>query len=342
MKKTVIFRSPYAVVVQETPLPRPAADELLLKTELSAVSAGSEMLVYGGHFPPGKRVDPIIEGLEGKFKYPLAYGYSTVGRVVDVGPRADRQWLGRRVFAFHPHASHFVAVPRALVPIPQGIDFQDALFLANMESAVNFVMDGRPLIGERVAVFGQGVVGLLTTALLSRYPLAELVTVDRHALRRTASRDMGAHRCLAPREVCAAVFPGPKGISTHSVHDGADLVFELSGNPDALNSAIDFAGFGARVIIGSWYGTRAAEIQLGLTFHRSRIRLISSQVSTLAPRFSGRWDKQRRMHVAWEAIARVRPARLISHRFSLREVSQAYEMIARHPERCLQVVFEYD
>ncbi len=75
---------------------------------------------------------------------------------------------------------------------------QTAVFLPNMETTVNLLLDGQPLLGERIVVFRQGIVGLLTTALLARFPLAQLVTVDRYPLRRQASLDLGAQVSLDP------------------------------------------------------------------------------------------------------------------------------------------------
>jgi threonine dehydrogenase-like Zn-dependent dehydrogenase len=122
---------------------------------------------------------------------------------------------------------------------------------------------------------------------------------------------------------------------------GADLTYELSGNPLALDQAIAVTGFNGRVVIGSWYGQKHADLNLGGRFHRSRIRLISSQVSTIAPEWSGRWTKSRRLHVAWEMLQHVRPAHLITHRFPLAQASQAYALLDQHPEEAIQVLFTY-
>ncbi|MCB0057282.1 MAG: zinc-binding dehydrogenase, partial [Caldilineaceae bacterium] len=130
--------------------------------------------------------------------------------------------------------------------------------------------------------------GLLTTALLARFPLAELVAVDPLPQRRALALDLGAHRALAPDDL-----DDPASY---------DLVYEVSGAPAALNTALALAGYAGRVVIGSWYGAKQAPIDLGGAFHRSRIRLLSSQVSTLDPRWLGRWDKARRLDVAWAML----------------------------------------
>jgi 2-desacetyl-2-hydroxyethyl bacteriochlorophyllide A dehydrogenase len=312
------------------------AGQLLVATELSAISPGTEMLVYRGLWPQNLAVDETIGSLAGEFGYPMKYGYAALGTVVAGAPA----WLDRRVFSFHPHESLFQASPEELIPVPEDISFEDAAFLPNMETALNFCLDGAPQCGEQVVVFGQGVVGLLTTSLLSQFPLAALVSVDPLPLRRRMSLELGAFASLDP--------DGPDGLSLVKVHlqagrdyAAADLAYELSGRPAVLNAAIECTGFNGRVVIGSWYGQKKAELDLGGKFHRSRIRLIASQVSSLAPELSGRWTKERRFAWAWEMIRRVRPARLITQRIPFRDAPQAYRILDETPGEAIQIVLDY-
>lgn len=329
----LLFTAPYQVAVAREPLPEPGPAEVRVAVHCSAISPGTELLIYRGEFPPDLAVDDTLSALSGAFAYPLRYGYAAAGQVEAVGEGVPPGWAGRRVFAFQPHASHFLAHPDELLPIPDDLPYDEAVFLPNMETAINFVMDGAPLIGERVAVFGQGIVGLLTAALLARFPLAGLATLDRYPLRRQASLDLGVQASLDPSEAglpgrLATLFPG-----------GADLVYELSGAPAALDAAIAAAGYAGRVVIGSWYGQKRAALDLGGRFHRSRIRLISSQVSSLAPELSGRWDKARRFAVAWEMLRQVRPARWITQRLPLEEAQAAYNLLDQDPGSAIQVIF---
>jgi 2-desacetyl-2-hydroxyethyl bacteriochlorophyllide A dehydrogenase len=335
-RQSLLFCAPRQIEVTEAPLEPPGPGEVLVETLVSAISPGTEMLVYRGEFPADMAVDASIEALGGEFRYPLKYGYSAVGRVIEIGEGVDAAWQDRLVFAFQPHESHFTAPVHALVPVPEGIAVEDAVLLPNMETAVNFLLDGQPLIGEQVVVFGQGIVGLLTTTLLAVFPLGCLITVDPYAARRDVSQALGATFSIDPvlpavQEQLAMMLGGK----------GADLAFELSGSPQALDQAIAITGFNGRVIIGSWYGQKRADLNLGGAFHRSRIRLISSQVSTLTPELSGRWTKARRLDVAWEMIRQVRPARLITHRFGVDEAAEAYALIDQHPEQTIQVVLTY-
>ena len=334
-RSVLYFTAPGQVSVVQTPLDPPAPGEVQVRTLFSAISPGTETMIYRGRFPKDLEVDANLPALSGRFTYPFCYGYASVGQVVASGEAVNPNWDGRPVFAFQPHASYFNADIRQLLAIPADLAPEEAIFLANMETAVNLIMDGQPLIGERALVCGQGIVGLLTTALLARYPLACLVSLEHYDLRRRASESLGVQACLDPG---APDFL--KQIEDY-LPDGADLSYELSGTSEALDQIIALTGFSGRVMIGSWYGDQRTSLNLGGAFHRKRLRLVSSQVSTIAPQFSGRWSKARRFEVAWEMIRHVRPARFITHKLPFDQAQQAYRLLDRHPEETIQVVFTY-
>lgn len=337
MKRAALFfTAPCRVEVREEPLPDPGPDQVMVQTLLSAISPGTETMIYRGQFPAEMAVDATISALAGKFEYPFKYGYSAAGRVIACGAAVPRAWEGRLVFAFNPHESHFLADVQSLLPLPPEMSAETAVFLPNMETALNFVMDAAPLIGEKAAVFGQGIVGLLTTALLARFPLARLVSLDRYAARRQASLAMGASASLDP------VLPDSLEQARLALAGEADLCLELSGQPAALDQAIALTGFAGRILIGSWYGQKRAALNLGDRFHRSRIRLISSQVSSLAPELSGRWTKGRRFEVAWEMLRQVRPEQFITQRFPLAQATRAYALLDQAPQDAIQIVLSYD
>jgi 2-desacetyl-2-hydroxyethyl bacteriochlorophyllide A dehydrogenase len=336
----VSFPMPGAAVVHEEPLAAPGPGQVLVETRLSAISSGTEMLVYRGQVPRDMAVDETIAALGGAFRYPIKYGYAAVGRVVERGPGVGPEWLDREVFAFNPHETHFTADVGGLQIVPADIGPEAAVFLPNVETAVSLVMDGQPLIGEQVAVLGQGVVGLLTTMLLAGLPLAALVALDRYPARRTWARELGATVALDPGEG-DAVDEALRVLTGRRAYSGADLVYELSGNPAALDTAIALAGYNGRIVVGSWYGSKSATVDLGGRFHRDHLSLISTQVSRLAPEWSGRWTKARRLDVAWQMLRRHRPERLISHRFPVTQAAEAYALLDRRPAEALQVVLTY-
>ena len=330
------FTAPGRLELREEPLPSPGPGQVLVKTELSAISAGTEMLVYRGQFP--RDLPDPNDALSADLHYPLCYGYAAVGRIAALGEGTPAEWQDRRVFAFGPHRSHFVADTGGLLRVPDGIEPDLAVFLPNMETAVNLVQDAQPLLGESAAVLGQGVVGLLTASLLRQFPLQRLVTADRYELRRAASRQVGVDAALDPTfdDFRRAALESPEGVATRF-----DLTMELSGNPSALDDAIALTAFSGRIVIGSWYGEKRASVDLGGAFHRSRIRLIASQVSSIAPELSGRWNKPRRFALAWEMLRRTQPQRWITHRFAIGQAAEAYRLLDESPESAIQVVFTY-
>jgi alcohol dehydrogenase len=326
-RRALYFTGPGSVEVRTTPVPDPGPGEVRVRTERSSVSPGTELLVYRDEVPPDLPVDETIDALDDTFSYPLQYGYAAVGRVTALGEGVDEGWLDRRVFAFNPHESHFLADPETLVPTT--LSDERALLIPNAETAVNFVMDARPRIGARVVVFGQGPIGLLTTALLAEFPLSELVTVDRYASRRRLSESFGADRSVAPGDLDGALGSEP------------DIAFELSGNPAALDDAIAVTGYAGTVVIGSWYGTKDVALDLGGTFHRSHVRLRSSQVSRIDPDHADRWDKARRLSLVQSWLTDNDPSALLTHEFDIGRAAEAYRLLEERREEAIQIVFTY-
>ena len=363
------FVNPFEVEIRERRLDSLQPDQVLVKNLYSAVSSGTELLVYRGQLPDSTALDDSLGVYAGQnTSYPLQYGYACVGRIEQAGTEVNPSRVGATVFAFQPHAGHYQCVAGAVIDVPDDIDPRTAVFLANMETAVNLVQDGNPRLGERVVVIGQGIVGLLVSGLLAQYPLAGLYALDSIAGRRTLSAKLGAHGAYAPEaapeaaseadpEVAQEVAPQatPEAylqaapdlaelkeiLRLDHATGGADVVFELSGSPEALNLAVDLCGYDGRIVVGSWYGSKRAGINLGERFHRKRMAIVSSQVSTIAPELSGRWDKARRFSLAWEMMRKCRPAQFISHCLPFDSAAEAYRLLDDSPEAVLQVIFDY-
>lgn len=369
-RHVVTFAAPRRVEVREEPLPDVGPRSVRVRTTRSGISPGTERLVYRGDAPSDVAADASIDALDGGLDFPIAYGYSAVGEVDAVGAEVDASWVGRRVFAFQPHATAFVCPVDAVVPLPDALSDDAAACLPSLETAFTLVMDARPGVGDRVVVVGQGVVGLLTTALLSAFPLDTLVTLEPSAPRRARSTRLGAAASFDPATQMDAVrdwlhirhpgeavevgarsedLPaGPADADAKGHYEGADVVVEVSGQPEALNDAVAVAGFGARIVVGSWYGAKTAPVQLGGRFHRGRMEIASSQVSTIPPSHRGRWSPARRLQAVVDRAARaaaaasdVSTASLVTHRFGLDDAPEAYELLDDPPPDLLQPVFEY-
>lgn len=336
-RQSLLFLSPKKVAVTKEEIPKIDDDKVLVNSLVSAISPGTEMLVYRGEIPDNMKLDLTINGLNQTLEYPLKYGYSIVGKISACGKKIKKDWKNKLVFAFHPHESSFVATLDELIPVPPGISPEQASLLPSMETAINLVMDGRPIIGEKVAIFGQGIIGLLTTSILARIPLSCILTFDKFRLRRDESIKSGANHSLDPVD--------SNDISLRRIGFSEvkfDLTYELSGNPEALDHAIYITGYSGRLVIGSWYGNKDSNLHLGGKFHRNRIQIVSSQVSTIDPKFLGLWDKIRRLNFAWELIKLIKTSGFITHRFPISDAGKAYSLIDNNPENTIQVLLTYE
>lgn len=347
-RRVVQFPEPHSAELVEEPVPDLGPNQIRAQTVMSAVSPGTERLVYEGQAPSGLSADASIEALSGGLAYPVRYGYAAVGRVVAVGETVPQDWIGERVFSFQPHMTSFVATPDELVRLPSSTRVRDAVMIPSLETAANLVMDGRPTLGERVVVFGQGIIGLLTTAFLSRFPVEHVFVVEPVPERRALAIEWGADQGFDPETEKKALHDaldihGIEAVEVENdVYQGADLVFELSGVPSAVNDALSATGYGGRVIIGSWYGEKEAPIRLGGRYHRSRIQIKSSQVSSIDPDHRGRWTKGRRMNLVLTVLDSLKPGDLITDEYRLEEAPEAYDQLGHVTGTPVQPVFLYD
>jgi 2-desacetyl-2-hydroxyethyl bacteriochlorophyllide A dehydrogenase len=289
----------------------------------SAISHGTEMLVFRGLVPDGLELD--LPTLRGSFAFPIKYGYASVGRVVETGAQVHDLAIGDPVFVHHPHQSTYVVPATMPIRLPDGLDPLLGVFLANVETAANVVIDAAPRLGERVAVFGQGVVGLLITQLLRRTGVSQIVVVEPVAQRRDLALAVGADLALEPGSAPPEV----------------DLAIEASGNAAALDAALDCVAFGGTVVVCSWYGTKPVQLTLGGPFHRRRLRIVSSQVSTIDAALQPRWTHQRRLALATQLLPQLELSSLITHRFPIDRAADAYALVDIHADQTVQVVLTY-
>ncbi|STY28450.1 threonine(-3-)dehydrogenase [Legionella wadsworthii] len=341
MKNHVLyFNKPHQVSVREESVPKPKMDEVLVQNVLSGISSGTEMLFYRGLIPTDLCMDEKIPSLNHQLNYPCKYGYCSVGKVVGIGHKKLSHLLDQWVFVFNPHERYFCAHEQQIRVLPPNLSPQDALFIPNMETAINLILDGSPLIGENVLILGLGIVGLLTTALLQQFPLTSLAGVDLYEKRRNLCRELGAEDTF---DATHANLSGQLNRYLEALKQNTiDLIYELTGNPQALNTAISLASYEGRIVLGSWYGSKSCAIDLGGRFHRNRIKVIASQVSTIASELQGRWSKERRFHVVFKMLEKIRPSRFISHNFHITDANKAYQLLDSNPDDTLLIALTYE
>lgn len=275
-----------------TELPPRGPEDCLVRTLVSGVSPGTERLVLGGHVPESIADQMRAPFQEGDFPFPVKYGYLAVGEVLE-GPDALR---GRRVFALHPHQDVFVVPADALTPIPDAIPSERALLAGAAETALNALWDAPPLVRDRVAVMGAGLIGATLSLLLSTLPLERLTVFEPAPDRRALLADLG---------VSVAAEPEPEALF--------DLVFDCSADEGALNTALGVLDVEGTCVELSWHGDRRPRVELGEFFHARRLRIVSSQVSRVSPAARARRTPRDRMRQALSLLADDRFDRLVEH-----------------------------
>jgi len=273
-------------------VPPLASGQVRVRTRYTAISLGTEKLVFGGFVPESQYQVMRAPFQEGDFPGPVKYGYSAVGYIeggdVEERDRADTAGLapGQAVFCLHPHQDRFVVPAAAAVPIPPGVPLERAVLAANAETAINAVWDAGLQPGDRVSVIGAGVVGLLTAYFAQKHCCADVELVD---------VDAGKEPVAAVMELC---FRRPENATPDR-----DVILHASGNPEGLTQSLNLAGFEGKIVDLSWYGTRKVTLPLGEAFHARRLSIQSSQVGTVAPSKRHRWTNRDRLGFALRLLA---------------------------------------
>ncbi len=310
--RAVYFTKPFTVEITKEEI-QPRSGELLIQSRCMAISHGTEGHLYRNTFPSGESRDQL-NALANEMKYPLKYGYMNAGTTPS----------GERVFAFYPHQDTFYFPQKELIYFPKSVSFEDIVLYPSVETAFTIVMDTAPLPGERILLIGQGMIGLLISEILIDYPGIHLAALEVDPYRRELSTKLG----LTAVDLSQLTKQNLRE-SVHQLFHGhfPDKIIDVSGSEKGLQMAIDSAGFETHIIEASWHGSLPVTIRLGEEFHRKRLTISSSQVSTLSSQLNSRWDKSRRTEEVKRWINSIKPSKYVTHRFSLSQVKEAYQMI---------------
>lgn len=304
------IEAPRSVRLRREPLPPLGEEEVEIEALFSGISRGTERIVFEGKVPESEVERMRCPLQAGDFPAPVKYGYAAVGRVVSGSPELK----GRPVFCLHPHQDRFAAPKDMIAALPDGVPPERAVLGANMETALNIVWDAGVLPGDRVAVVGAGVVGLLAARLAAKVPGTAVTLVDVDPAKQELAEGFGCR------------FAGPD-----ERPQDCDVVIHSSGQPSGLDSALEMAGFEATVVEASWYGEKPVTVELGGPFHSRRLRLVSSQVGTVAAARRARRTHGQRLAQALGFLADPALDRLISGETAFSDIAGAYAGILADP-----------
>ncbi|WP_405462987.1 zinc-binding alcohol dehydrogenase [Streptomyces jietaisiensis] len=256
------LRAPGHGEIRDIEIPEPAEDEVLVRSLWSGVSRGTEMLVFRGGVPANQHTAMRAPFQEGDFPGPVKYGYLNVGQVEE-GPA---ELVGRTVFCLYPHQTRYVVPATAVMPVPYHVPAARAVLAGTVETAVNALWDAAPLLGDRIAVVGGGMIGCSVAALLARFPGVRLQLVD-----------------ADPRRAEVAEALGVDFTSPEDALGECDLIVHASATEQGLARCLELLTTEGTVIELSWYGDRRVALPLGEAFHSRRLVIRSSQVGTVSP-----------------------------------------------------------
>ena len=305
------FVGPRDVEMRAVELEPVGDGDVLVRTLCSGISAGTELLAYRGEIAEDVVLDENIGALGGTFRYPFRYGYSCVGVVEESRSTLS---VGSLVFAFQPHQDHFVVAADDAVPL-DAVDPRTAVLFPLVETALQITLDAGAVMAEEVVLFGLGAVGLITSVMLQRAG-ATVIAVDPLPWRRETAVALGV-TAVAPDGVDGALSP-------RAAERGVALVIEVSGRPEVLASSLNLLAHEGTALVASWYGSKEAVLPLGAEFHRRRLTIRSTQVSTVPAHLSGRWTAARRRDVAAGLLGSLNLGPLATHTFSFDAAAEAF------------------
>ncbi|MGW4963958.1 zinc-dependent alcohol dehydrogenase [Nonomuraea sp. NPDC004186] len=340
--RVITFEQPGRVRVSlESPADL-APGSVRVRTIYSGVSAGTELTAYRGtnpylnrHWDTERRL--FVDGQT--HAYPLTgWGYQEVGEVVEAAPDVADPPVGSIVWGIWGHRAEAVVPAEKLVGhvMPPGADPLTGVFARVGAIALNAVHASDVHLGDQIAIFGQGVIGLLATrlAVLSG---ARVVAADAIPDRLELARRFGAAEVFDVRSGSVAEFMRKRV-------EGADTVIELSGTHQGLHEAIRTVRKGGRVVAAGFYQGDGVGLRLGEEFHHNQVQLVSSQIGGVASWLAHRWDVERlqRTFMALVHEGQIEVGDLISHVVPVERAEEAFDLIDKHQSEVLQLVFTFE
>lgn len=334
--RQVVIVEPYRCEVREVDLPPPAAHQILVSTEASAISAGTELAVWTGTHQWLK--DPALTD----WKFPFRPGYSAAGTVVAIGSDVRGCQPGDRVSYPGNHASaELLTIGHErgrLWKLPPGLSSEKACLACIARYGMGASIRAGITLGRSAAVLGLGIIGQFTLRCLIAAGAFPVLGIDGVRMRRQAAHAAGADYLLDPaagdlREQLEQVL-GTR----------PEIVADATGLPDAVPTAMSLACDGGQVIIVGSPRGRVRDVNFYDDLHRRYLEVTGAHGNMLFEpahtRLAGAWDigKAQRWLLANLASGHLNLDGLVTHRISATDLGTAYEGLMKKKEEFLGVV----
>lgn len=323
----VHFPSKNTVVLDDREMPEIGAEDVLIETEKTLVSTGTELMMLTDSHVSKESV------------LPFSPGYNNIGTIVDVGEDVDEDVIGERVATYGRHRRYQSRAYSGCYHIPSKVSDDEAVFFTIAEIVMNGIRRSGLQFGEGVGVYGLGLLGQLTVRLAELAGGHPVVGFD-------IADDRLDHLPETPG--IAGLNPGSDGWEDRldSLTDGrlADVVFEVTGNPDVIPSEFDALGEEGRfVVLGSPRGS--SEFDFNRLCHQPGHVIIGAhnQTHPHTATAANPWTRGRHVELFFELLdaGRIEVDDLITHTESYRNAPEVYDMLLEDRTQALGVVFEW-
>lgn len=372
MPRELVAIAPRTPVLRDYDEPPLGPTQIRVRTELASPKHGTELVGYRNDPVASRPYDPEWGAViprspeEALASFPRPLGNMAVGIVTATGSGVTRLAVGDRVFGHFPIRETQTVDETRADPLPAGLSAEAALCLDPVVMALA-MRDAGVKLGDCVAVFGLGAIGLIAVQLARLAGAAEVIAVDPIASRRDLALSLGAGVVLDPTEedvdAGLAIRRLTRGVTVHPEPEtpqrlpggyverltdrsglGVDVAVEASGSVRALQQAIRATRYGGTVCMISFYGGDAAGLLLGEEFHINRLTLVSARAESLPMRDAPGWtlDRMVRLGLDWMVEGRIRTDGIISPIVPFEESAEAYRMIDEHPEQSIKLGIRFD
>ncbi|MEM1582153.1 MAG: zinc-binding alcohol dehydrogenase [Candidatus Bathyarchaeia archaeon] len=337
-------RKPALVDYEEPPL---KPNQIRIKSTFSAEKHGTTLSIYRGLSPFSDKVfDPEIglflprETRKGwTVSFPIKLGNMTVGTVVEVGENVKRFNVGDRVYGYLPIRETHTVNEESVNPAPPELSDEEIVCIDPATVALMAVREGHVRLGDTVAVFGLGAIGLIAIQMAKLSGALLVIGVEPIEKRRNLAKLYGANVLIDPRS-CDA------GLEIRRATDwkGVDISIETSGSYSALHQAIRGTRYGGTIVPVSWYHGEARGLNLGEEWHFNRQVMVSgARVESEPYRDYPLWDRRRVYEVVISLFKRklLRVDGILSPIVHFKDVVEAYKMIDEKPEETIKLGVKY-